>query len=163
MNITRTAGVALLLVSGVLAAGCGATTVDGASMEKNIKSTINGPGSVKVATVDCPKDQVAKAGKTFTCSFELTDGSAGEITVTVADEDGTARWAVTRPASGQAEQEVLTGYEEKIGDPVKKVDCPDPLKGGKKAKSICTIELENGSTGKVTVTVNGGDIRWHTQ
>jgi len=162
MNITRTAGVGLLLASGVLTAGCGATTVDGASMEKNIKSTINGPGSVKVATVDCPKDQVAKAGKTFTCSFELTDGSAGEITVTVADEDGTARWEVTRPASGQAEQEVLTGYEEKTGKAVKRVNCPDPIRGGTNAKTTCTMKLKDGTSRPVVVTVNRGKIKWRT-
>ena len=138
--------------------------VDTTAVEKNVKSTINGPGSVKVATVDCPKDQVAKVGRKFTCTFELTDGSGGEITVSVADEDGAGRWEVTNPASGQAEQEILTGYEKETGDPVKKVDCPDPLRRGKKAKSTCTVELENGSTGKATVTVvNGGDIRWQTQ
>ena len=66
---------------------------------------------MKVDTVDCPQDQEAKVGKTFTCTYDLTDGSTGEITVSVADEEGTGRWDVTRPASGQAEQVVLTDYD----------------------------------------------------
>ena len=162
MNIAKSAGAGFLLASSVMVAACGAPTVDTGSVEKNVKSTINGQGSVEVASVDCPKDPVAKAGKTFICSFELTDGSKGAITVTVADADGTARWTVTRPASGQAEHVVLTGYEDKIGDQVKKVDCPDPLKDGKKAKSICTVQLKNGATAKVRVTFKGYLIRWHT-
>jgi hypothetical protein len=163
MSIARRAALGLAVASSILVAACGATTVDTASIEKNVKSTVNGPGSVKVDTVDCPKDQVAKVGKKFTCSFALTDGSSGEVTVSVADEDGTGRWEVTRPASGQAEQEIVTGYKKKTGDAVKKVDCPDPIKGGRNAKTTCTMELENGATGKVTVTVNGGDIRWKKQ
>jgi Domain of unknown function (DUF4333) len=163
MNLTRTAALGLAVASNLLLAACGATTVDTASVEKNVKSTISGPGSVKVDTVDCPENQVAKVGKTFTCAFALADGSEGQITVSVADEDGTGRWEVTRPASGQAEQEILTGYAEKTGDAVRRVDCPDPVNGGKNARTTCTMELKNGATGKVTVTVNGGDIRWDTQ
>jgi len=163
MSITRVAAVGLAVASSILVTGCGASIVDTASVEKNVRSTIDGPGSVKVDTVDCPKDEVAEVGKTFTCSYDLTDGSSGEITVTVRDEDGAGRWEVTRPASGQAEQEILTGYEEKTGDAVKTVDCPDPIKGGTNAKTTCTMELANGATGKVTLTVNGGDIRWDTQ
>jgi hypothetical protein len=162
MSIPRSAALGLAVASTVLVAACGATTVDTPSVEKNVKSTIKGPGSVKVDSVDCPKDQVAKVGKKFPCSFVLTDGSAGEITVSVADEDGTGRWEVTRPASGQAEQEILTGYVEKTGDAVKRVDCPDPIKGGTNAKTTCTMVLKNGATGNVVVTVNGGDIRWDT-
>jgi hypothetical protein len=162
MSMTRLPVLTLFAASIALLAACGATTVDTASVEKNVASTIKGPGSVKVDSVDCPENQEAKVGKTFTCSFVLADKSAGEITVAVADEDGTGRWEVTRPASGQAEQEIVTGYEEKTGDGVKRVDCPDPIKGGKDAKTTCTMELKNGATGKVRVTVNGGDIRWDT-
>ena len=92
-------------------------------------SSINGPGSVEVDTVDCPQDQVPKIGTTFTCSYELTDGSAGEITVTVRDEEGAGSWEVTRPASGQAEQVVLTGYEREIGRKPKSVELPRPAQG----------------------------------
>ena len=53
---------------------------------------------------------------------------------------------MTRPASGQAEQVVLTGYEQEIGRKAKSVDCPDPLKDGTKAKTICTVEFANGES-----------------
>jgi len=164
MKFARGARLVLIVTSGVLLAGCGATTVDVAAVEKNVRDTIDGPGSVKVDTVDCPEDQEATVGKTFTCTYDLADGSSGEVTVSVADEDGTGRWDVTRPASGQAEQVVLTGYAQKIGRQPKSVRCPDPLKTGAKKKTTCTVEFANGETRKVTVRVkDGGDIRWQTQ
>lgn len=163
MKITRAWG--LVLATSVLVAGCGGpTTVDTTALEKNVVSSIDGPGSVEVDTVDCPQDQVPKVGTTFTCSYVLTDGSAGEITVTVRDEDGAGSWEVTRPASGQAEQVVLTGYEREIGRKPKSVDCPDPLKARAKAKTICTVEFANGESREVSVTVKkGGNIRWKTR
>jgi hypothetical protein len=163
MNIAKRPGLGLALASSLLVAACGATPVDVAAVEQNVRDTIDGPGSVKVAAVDCPEDQEATVGKTFTCTYDLTDGSSGEVTVSVADEDGTGRWDVTRPASGQAEQVVLTGYAQKIGRQPTSVRCPDPLKTGAK-KTTCVVEFANGETRKVTVRVkNGGDIRWRTQ
>jgi uncharacterized protein DUF4333 len=163
MSIARGRGLGLVLASSVLIVACGGSTVDVAAVEKNVRDTINGPGSVKVDTVDCPEDQVATVGKTFACAYDLTDGSSGEITVLVADEDGTGRWDVTRPASGQAEQVVLTGYARKIGRQPKSVQCPDPLKTGKK-KTTCVVEFANGETQDVTLRVkDGGDIRWQTR
>ena len=162
MKITRASG--LVLATSVLVAGCGPTTVDTTSLEKNVVSSIDGPGTVAVDTVDCPQDQVPKVGTTFTCSYELTDGSAGEITVTVRDEEGAGSWEVTRPASGQAEQVVLTGYEREIGRKPTSVDCPDPLEARAKAKTICTVEFANGESREVAVTVKkGGNIRWKTR
>lgn len=162
MKITRASG--LVLATSVLVAGCGPTTVDTTSLEKNVVSSIDGPGTVAVDTVDCPQDQVPKVGTTFTCSYVLTDGSAGEITVTVRDEEGAGSWEVTRPASGQAEQVVLTGYEREIGRKPTSVDCPDPLRARAKAKTICTVEFANGESREVAVTVKkGGNIRWKTR
>lgn len=162
MKITRASG--LVLATSVLVTGCGPSTVDTTSLEKNVVSSIDGPGTVEVDTVDCPQDQVPKVGTTFSCSYVLTDGSAGEITVTVRDEEGAGSWEVTRPASGQAEQVVLTGYEREIGRKPKSVDCPDPLKARAKAKTICTVEFANGESREVAVTVkNGGNIRWKTR
>ena len=159
MNLTRAAGLAVAL--GVLAA-CAPTTVDTAAVEKNVRDTIDGPGSVKVDTVDCPQDQEATVGKTFTCTYDLTDGSTGEITVSVADEEGTGRWDVTRPASGQAEQVILTDYRLEIGRTAKSVRCPQRLKTGAKKKTRCVVTFPNGEKRTVFVTVRGGNIRWGT-
>ena len=161
MNLARALG--LVAATGLLAAACGGpTTVDTTSLERNVVSSIDGPGSVEVDTVDCPQDEVPEVGTTFTCSYELTDGTAGEILVTVRDEDGAGSWEVTRPASGQAEQVVLTGYERGTGRKAKSVDCPDPLKA--KKKTVCTVEFANGETREVNVTVKkGGNIRWKTR
>jgi hypothetical protein len=160
MTFMRAAGLTVAL--GILVA-CSPTTVDTAAVEKNVRDTIDGPGSVKVDTVDCPQDEEATVGKTFTCTYDLTDGSTGEILVSVADEEGTGRWDVTRPASGQAEQVVLTDYTRAIGRKPKSVRCPDRLKTGAKKKTTCVVEFANGETREVTVRVNGGDIRWRTR
>jgi hypothetical protein len=162
MNLAKRAAMGLVVASSVLVAACGPATVDTTSVEENVRSSIDGPGSVEVDTVSCPQDEVAEAGATFTCEHVLTDGSAGEITVTVRDEEGALTWEVTKPASGQAEQVILTGYEREIGRKAKSVECPDPLKDGKK-KTACTVEFANGETRKVTVTLKGGDIRWKTR
>jgi hypothetical protein len=143
-------------------AACGANVVDVDAVEKSVRNSIDGPGSVKVETVDCPEDQKATVGATFTCTYDLTDGSSGEVTVSVADEEGTGRWDVTRPASGQAEQVVLTGYAQEIGRKPKSVSCPDPLKTGKR-RTICEVEFANGETSEVSVRAKGGDIRWRTR
>lgn len=148
--------------SGLVAACAGPTTVDTTSLEKNVVSSIDGPGSVKVETVDCPQDKVPEVGTTFTCSYALADGSEGEILVTVQDDDGAGSWEVIRPASGQAEQVVLTGYERGTGRKATSVDCPDPLKV--KKKTVCKVEFANGESREVNVTVKkGGDIRWKTR
>ena len=161
MNLARALG--LGAASAVLVAACGGPdSVDTTSLEKNVVSSIDGPGSVEVETVDCPQDKVPEVGTTFTCSYALTDGSEGEIRVTVLDEDGAGSWEVTRPASGQAEQVVLTGYEKGAGRKAKSVDCPDPL--NRKKRTICTVNFANGETREVTVTVKkGGNIRWMTR
>lgn len=162
MDTPKGMALGLVMTSSVLVAGCGPTTVDTASLEKNVMSSIDGPGSVQVDTVDCPQDQVPEVGSTFSCTYVLTDGTAGKIKVTVRDEEGAGSWEVTKPASGQAEQVVLTGYEKEIGRKPTSVDCPDPLKG-RKAKTICTVEFANGETRDVAVTVKkGGSIRWRT-
>ncbi len=165
MGIANRPPLGLVAALIVLIAGCGGpTTVDTASLEENVVSSINGPGSVEVDTVDCPQGQVPKVGTTFTCSYVLTDGSKGQIKVMVRDEKGAGSWEVTRPASGQAEQVVLTGYEREIGRKPKSVDCPDQLKDGKKAKTVCTVEFANGESREVSVTVKkGGSIRWKTR
>ena len=162
MSISRGAGLVLVVASGLLAA-CGPATVDVDAVEKSVRDSIDGPGSVKVDKVDCPDDQEATVGKTFTCTYDLTDGTSGEVTVSVADEEGTGRWDVTRPASGQAEQVVLTDYAQEIGRKPKSVRCPDRIKTGAKKKTICVVEFANGETREVSVRVDGGDIRWRTR
>lgn len=161
MNVTTGgAGLGIAVAAGVLAA-CAPTTVDVEAVERNVRDTIDGPGSVKVDAVDCPQDQEAQVGKTFICTYDLTDGSTGEITVSVADEEGTGRWDVSRPASGQAEQVVLTDYAREIGRKPTSVRCPDRLETGAK-RTVCVVEFANGETREVSVRVRSGDIRWRT-
>lgn len=160
MTMTRTA---VAVVGLVLLASCGTTPVDTASVEKDVKATINGPGTVKVKSVDCPDDEVADVGSTFTCPYELTDGSTGEITITVKTDDGAGSWAVSRPASGQAEETIRTGYEEQTGDKVKSVKCPDLVETAENPGIFCDVELENGKKGRAQVAVVDGKIRWQTK
>ena len=141
----------------VVLAGCGGpTTVDTASIEKDIASAVGG-GPVRV---ECPQDPVAKAGKKYACTFTLDDDSEGEVTITVRSEDGAGRWEVSRPASGQVEQEVRTDYAKQSGRKVKRLDCPDTLKQG---ENTCTMELRDGAQREVKVMVKGGDFEWETR
>lgn len=155
-------GVAVALVA--VLAGCGGTTVvDTAKLSKDIRATIgeNASGMVAVEKVDCPKDPVAEAGTTFTCSFGLADGSAGEVTVEVRDDEGAARWDVTRPASGQVEQDILADNRGEAEE-VRAVDCDDPIKVG--GRTGCIIRFANGVTIDVTVTTDDkGSFRWRTR
>ena len=55
MTITRAAVAVGALI---LLASCGSGDfVDTAPVEKDVKATIDGPGSVKVKSVDCPTDE----------------------------------------------------------------------------------------------------------
>lgn len=153
----------LAVAACVLLSACGSSDVDSAKLEKDIESTVTErtAGGITVESVACPSDPPAEKGKTFTCDFDLDDGSTGRVTAKVLNADADVQWDVTRPASGQAEYVVSSGYEEEVPESkVKAVECPDTIKDGTDAKTICTIELEDGSTGEVTITVNGADFRW---
>ncbi len=158
----RPAALAIAAAACIALTSCG-TVVDSTKLEKDIASTIaeKTAGEVTVASVTCPEDPPAEKGKSFTCAFVLDDESSGEVTAKVLNEDADVQWDVTRPASGQAEQVISSGYEEQVPEAkVAAVECPDTIKAGKGAETICTIELEDGSTGEVTVTVDGTDVRW---
>jgi hypothetical protein len=161
MTITRAAVAVGALI---LLASCGSGDfVDTAPVEKDVKATIDGPGSVKVKSVDCPTDEAAEVGATFTCPYELVDGSSGEITITVQTEKGGGSWAVSRPASGQAEETIRTGYEKQTDDKVKSVTCPDPLESAESTAIFCDVVLKNGKKGRALVTIVDGKIRWATK
>ena len=158
MTIARAAAAAAALL---LVASCGSGNfVDTATVEKDVRESIDGPGKVKVESVNCPDDRVADVGATFTCAYNLADGTGGEVTVTVQSDDGAATWATSRPASGQAEENIRIGYEKQTKDKVKAVKCADPLRTD--AVTLCDVELENGKKGKAQVTVVDGRIRWQT-
>jgi hypothetical protein len=159
MTIARAAVAAAALL---LVAACGGSGdfVDTATVEKDVRESIDGPGDVKVESVNCPDDKVAEVGSKFTCPYNLADGTGGEITVTVQTDDGAGSWVVTRPASGQAEENIRVGYEKQTKDTVKSVKCGDPLKTD--AVTVCDVELDNGKKGKAQVTVVDGKIRWQT-
>ncbi len=154
MNRSLTAGAAAALL---LLAACGPATIDTAVIEKDIRSTI-AEDKVDVETVDCPKDPEAKAGTSYVCSY-VVDGSSGEVTVSVRDDEGAGRWDVTTFASGHVAQDIRAGYE-KEGQKVATVDCPDPLKDG---TSTCTVRLKDGAESKVTVTIEGNEFSWESQ
>lgn len=165
--ITRPVGLCVAALSCAVLAACGGGTnvVDTAKVGKDIQDTItrNSGGAFKVDKVDCPKDPPATVGKKYVCTFTLSDGSSGEVTIDVRGDDGAVRWDVTRPAGGQAERVIAKGYEEKTGKKVKSVRCPDQLKPGGEV-NLCDMQLTNGAKGKaaVTVTSNGG-LHWETK
>jgi hypothetical protein len=164
ISLRRLAVLGAVSASSIVLTACGSVSVDSSALEKDIDAKISkAPGDVEVASVDCPNDPPSAKGDTFDCTFTLADDSAGEVSAEVTDDEGGTDWNMTRPASGMVEQEVWTSYEEQTGDTVSSIECPDEVKTGDAAETICSIELEDGSAGEVVVTADGDDITWQTR
>jgi Domain of unknown function (DUF4333) len=71
----------------VVFAGCGTTKIDSKKAEKLIRSSIAQAGNT-VSSVHCPGGVEAKKGKTFDCTFALTDGRHGTVTVHMTNDKG---------------------------------------------------------------------------
>ena len=143
-------------LSCLLLAACG-SYVDSAALEKNIATLIDKDmvGDVRVESTQCPKDPSADEDTTFTCDFTMDDGSTGEVSVTVQGGKEDFGYQVTRPASGQVEDDIVATYEKENPDAaIKTVDCEDPATG---AKSSCDVEFGDGEVLKATVTTAKAD------
>jgi hypothetical protein len=66
-------GLALAAGAGVVAvlAGCGSENVDTGKIERELRANIAQRAGVqpRKVTVDCPPDETAKTGRTFTCTL----------------------------------------------------------------------------------------------
>ena len=77
----------LLAALTVVFAGCGTTKIDSKKAEGLIKRSIAQAGN-QASSVHCPTDVKAKSGGTFPCTFKLTDGRHGTVTVHMTNNKG---------------------------------------------------------------------------
>ena len=77
----------VLAVLTVVFAGCGTTKIDSKKAEGLIKRSIAQAGN-QASSVQCPKGVTAKSGGTFACTFKLTDGRHGTVTVHMTNKSG---------------------------------------------------------------------------
>ncbi len=78
-----------LAVGGLLAAGCGTTTIDHGKAEALIHQAITAsPGAQQPTSVHCPSGVTARAGATLTCDIVYGDGTKGTVTEHIRDSQG---------------------------------------------------------------------------
>jgi hypothetical protein len=83
----RAAALALSLVVVLVALGCGETVIDDVKAEGAIKSSLEKSLHEKIKGVDCPSDEKVEAGKTFTCTVNLSDGKQATATLKILNTD----------------------------------------------------------------------------
>ena len=83
----RCAAAFALLVSGLVAVGCGETVIDDVKAEGAIQSNLEKSLDVKIKSVDCPSDEKVEKGKTFTCAVKLSDGKQATATLKILNDD----------------------------------------------------------------------------
>ena len=88
---------ALLAAFALLAAGCGETVIDDAKAEDAIQDSLEKSIDQKVTSVDCPADEEIEAGKTFTCSVDLSDGRKATATLKILNEDADVKIVSIEP------------------------------------------------------------------
>lgn len=84
---------ALVATGLVLLTGCGASTIDGSKVEKNIVSGVKKQNGIDV-TAKCPDSVKIKVGGTFTCDVSDAKGNSAKATVTMKDDQGNVTWKV---------------------------------------------------------------------
>jgi len=124
------------LTLAVVLAGC-TRTIDSDKAEQTISlGTAQRTGS-KVTSVDCPSDQTAKKGNTFTCRVVAADGTRGQVLSTVTADTGRVRFRVPFRNTKTTERSMAVKLTRRSGHPVS-VDCPDIIARRKGVVFTCT-------------------------
>jgi len=145
--------VALAVVLAVVLTGC-ARTIDSDKAEETISiGTVQRTGS-KVTSVDCPSDQTAKKGNTFTCRVVAADGTRGQVFVTVTADTGRVRFRVPFRNTKTTERSMAVRLTRRSGHPVS-VDCPDII--ARRKGVVFTCATSGKSRGRVRARQIDGD------
>lgn len=121
----------VVAVSALAVAGC-ETTIDDEKAEKSIRDSISAEGGAEIESVECPADQVAKKGGTFTCKITGADGSTGEADVLMADDEGHIRVRAPFVPTDELAASVTETATRELSVAADGVTCPDlvPLEKG---------------------------------
>ena len=127
--------VALVVGLAVVLAGC-TRTIDSDKAEQTISVGTAQRTDSKVTSVDCPSDQTAKKGNTFTCRVVAADGTRGQVLATVTADTGRVRFRVPFRNTKTTERSMAVKLTRRSGHPVS-VDCPDIIARRKGVVFIC--------------------------
>jgi hypothetical protein len=84
----RSTLVTALLGALVLAViGCGDTTIDDVKTAETLKPSLEKSLHEKIKSVDCPSGVKVEAGKTFTCTVDLSKGNEAIATLKIRNSD----------------------------------------------------------------------------
>jgi len=104
-------------------AGC-ASTIDSDKAERTILTATALRTGSKIRSVDCPGDQEARKGNTFSCRVVADDGTRGDVLATVTDDTGRVMLRVPFRSTKATERSMAETLTRRRGRPVS-VDCPD--------------------------------------
>lgn len=165
-RISRPVFIAVLVVIALSLAGC-TKVMDAGKVEKSSKSFLKGKllDGENVTSVKCPKDEKAKAGHTFTCTFKGDQGTTGTVKVEVTSKDGDATITLaSAKISADALQKAITdNFKSQYPDQAANLDsveCTDvPSKPGETGS--CTLSSKDGQRGTLPLTVDDqGTVKW---
>lgn len=148
------AAVAGLALAGL--AGCGTTKIDPAKAEKLITNAVTQQARAKVKSVTCPEGKEAKKGGTFTCAVVGSDGSTGNVLVTMKDDGGAVDISAPFVHPRDIEAKVAAGIEGQTDVKDVKVTCPEIIPGKAGAETTCQAE-GGGKKAVVAITQTNGD------
>lgn len=127
-----------------------ARPIDTAKATKGIEQIVSRQAGIQVRAVTCPPKQPSRKGTTFTCHVSATDGTKGDVVVSIKDYLGNvhadapfvhtheAAAAITKDVKGKSDIKRFT------------VTCPEIVAGRKGTSYTCTAD---GDRGKATVVV----------
>lgn len=154
-GVSRHALVPLIVLAAVLA-GC-ASTIDSDKAEQTISADTAKRTGSKIVSVDCPSDQTAKQGNTFTCRVVAADGTRGNVRTTITNDKGTVRLDLPFLNTQETERGLAIKLTRRSGRPVS-VDCPDIIARRKGVVFTC-MTVSGKSRGRVRARQIDDDAR----
>ena len=92
---TRAAGAAAILTAALALCSCGATVIDDAKAEDQIKANVEHNLGIKVS-VQCPTGVEVEAGRTFACTVTTRKGEKAKAVLRIIDSDADVHFVALR-------------------------------------------------------------------
>jgi hypothetical protein len=153
-HLPRCAVGAAAVVSAVLLAACGSTTVTGPGLEAKMKAEGLQPKGITDAQVSCPPETEVKVDATVECSV-TADGKKGNVTAKFADEEGALKDVNANVDDIQLA--VIEQNAEEAESGLSEVDCPSSSKPKKGATFFCTGRISGSGFGVVIIDQTAED------
>ncbi|MGZ8666844.1 MAG: DUF4333 domain-containing protein [Solirubrobacterales bacterium] len=92
----RAAGAAAILVAALTLCSCGATVIDDAKAEDQIKANVEHNAGIKVS-VECPTGVEVSPGRTFSCTVTTRNGRQAKAVMRILNSDADVHFIALRP------------------------------------------------------------------